>query len=44
MFDEIVLSTSLMNQIISLDETAGEGPLYTDHLYSQYLDVATSDH
>ncbi len=38
MFDEIVLSTSLMNQVISLDETAGEESLHTDH--SQYLDVA----
>ncbi len=33
-FDEIVLSTSLMNQVISLDETAGEESLHTDHLAS----------
>ncbi len=38
-FDEIVLSTSLMNQVISLDETAGEESLYY-RPSSQYLDVA----
>ena len=31
MFDEIVLSTSLMNQVISLDETAGKNVCSVQH-------------